>query len=83
MLRELPRLIQDGARRMRTLLSTRPIFHKLDEAIRGHVFCSVCTRSAPQIGRFWLKIAQAATVAVGSRFGFQFQGSKSATLLAG
>ena len=22
------------------LLSTRPIFHKLDETIRGHVFCS-------------------------------------------
>jgi hypothetical protein len=24
----------------RHLLSTRPIFHKLDETIRGHVFCS-------------------------------------------
>ena len=23
----------------RTLFSTRPIFHKLDETIRGHVFC--------------------------------------------
>ena len=22
------------------LLATRPIFHKLDETIRGHVFCS-------------------------------------------
>jgi hypothetical protein len=22
------------------VLSTRPIFHKLDETIRGHVFCS-------------------------------------------
>ena len=32
-----------GARVLRTakhLLSTRPIFHKLDETIRSHVFCS-------------------------------------------
>ena len=25
---------------LKHLLSTRPIFHKLDETIRGHVFCS-------------------------------------------
>ena len=25
---------------MKTLLETRPIFHKCDETIRGHVFCS-------------------------------------------
>jgi hypothetical protein len=27
-------------RTAKNLLSTRPIFHKLDETIRGHVFCS-------------------------------------------
>jgi len=26
--------------RMKSLLDTRPIFHKCDETIRGHVFCS-------------------------------------------
>lgn len=25
---------------MKSVLETRPIFHKLDETIRGHVFCS-------------------------------------------
>jgi transposase len=25
---------------MKSLLDTRPIFHKCDETIRGHVFCS-------------------------------------------
>ena len=25
---------------MKSVLDTRPIFHKLDETIRGHVFCS-------------------------------------------
>jgi transposase len=25
---------------MKSLLDTRPIFHRCDEAIRGHVFCS-------------------------------------------
>ena len=27
-------------RTVKTLLETRPIFHKCDETIRGHVFCS-------------------------------------------
>lgn len=27
-------------RDMKTVLQTRPIFHKCDETIRGHVFCS-------------------------------------------
>jgi transposase len=27
-------------RDMKSVLETRPIFHKLDETIRGHVFCS-------------------------------------------
>ena len=27
-------------RAMKSLLDTRPIFHKCDETIRGHVFCS-------------------------------------------
>jgi len=27
-------------RSMKSLLDTRPIFHKCDETIRGHVFCS-------------------------------------------
>ena len=31
---------QDGDKGPLTLLLTRPIFHKLDETIRGHVFCS-------------------------------------------
>jgi hypothetical protein len=35
--------VVDGGADFRTakhLFSTRPIFHKLDETIRGHVFCS-------------------------------------------
>lgn len=27
-------------RTMKSILETRPIYHKLDETIRGHVFCS-------------------------------------------
>ena len=27
-------------RDMKSILETRPIYHKLDETIRGHVFCS-------------------------------------------
>jgi transposase len=25
---------------MKSLLETRPVYHKCDETIRGHVFCS-------------------------------------------
>ena len=32
--------VEQTFRTARHLLSTRPIFHKLDETIRGHVFCS-------------------------------------------
>ena len=32
--------VEQTFRTAKHLLSTRPIFHKLDEAIRGHVFCS-------------------------------------------
>ena len=32
--------IEQTFRTAKHLLSTRPIFHKLDETIRGHVFCS-------------------------------------------
>jgi hypothetical protein len=43
----------------------------------------VCTRSAPQVGAILAEDRQAATAALGSRFAFQFQGSRLATLLAG
>ncbi len=32
--------VEDLFRPMKSILSTRPIYHKLDETIRGHVFCS-------------------------------------------
>ena len=32
--------VEDIFRSMKTLLKTRPIYHKCDETIRGHVFCS-------------------------------------------
>jgi transposase len=32
--------VERAFRDMKTLLETRPIFHKRDETIRGHVFCS-------------------------------------------
>jgi transposase len=32
--------IEDIFRTAKSLLATRPIFHKYDETIRGHVFCS-------------------------------------------
>lgn len=32
--------VEDLFRTMKSILSTRPIYHKLDETIRGHVFCS-------------------------------------------
>jgi hypothetical protein len=33
-------MVEDIFRAAKTLLETRPIFHKCDETIRGHVFCS-------------------------------------------
>jgi hypothetical protein len=33
-------MVEDMFRTAKTLLATRPIFHKCDETIRGHVFCS-------------------------------------------
>lgn len=33
-------MVEQVFRSMKSLLSTRPIFHKCDETIRGHVFCS-------------------------------------------
>jgi hypothetical protein len=33
-------MVEDLFRSMKSLLSTRPIYHRLDETIRGHVFCS-------------------------------------------
>ena len=33
-------MVEDAFRSMKSLLSTRPIWHKCDEAIIGHVFCS-------------------------------------------
>jgi transposase len=32
--------VEQTFRTAKHLLATRPIFHKLDETIRGHVFCS-------------------------------------------
>jgi transposase len=33
-------MVEDVFRSMKSILDTRPIFHKCDETIRGHVFCS-------------------------------------------
>jgi hypothetical protein len=33
-------MVEETFRTMKTILETRPIYHKLDETIRGHVFCS-------------------------------------------
>ena len=33
-------MVEDILRSMKSLLETRPIYHKSDETIRGHVFCS-------------------------------------------
>jgi transposase len=33
-------MVEDVFRSMKSLLDTRPIFHKCDETIRGHAFCS-------------------------------------------
>jgi transposase len=33
-------MVEDVFRSMKSLLDTRPICHKRDETIRGHVFCS-------------------------------------------
>jgi hypothetical protein len=33
-------LVEDLFRTMKSILETRPIYHKRDETIRGHVFCS-------------------------------------------
>ena len=32
--------VEQTFRQAKHLLDTRPIFHRLDETIRGHVFCS-------------------------------------------
>ena len=34
------RMVEQWFRSCKTLLQTRPIYHKCDETIRGHVFCS-------------------------------------------
>jgi transposase len=33
-------LVEDAFRTMKAILETRPIYHKCDDTIRGHVFCS-------------------------------------------
>jgi transposase len=33
-------MVEDVFRSMKSLLDTRPVYHKCDETIRGHVFCS-------------------------------------------
>jgi hypothetical protein len=32
--------VEQGFLAAKTLLATRPIFHRTDEAIRGHIFCT-------------------------------------------
>jgi hypothetical protein len=39
-LRTNPRTVEQTFRTAKHLLASRPIFHKLDETIRGHVFCT-------------------------------------------
>ena len=39
--------VEQSFRTAKHLLATRPIFHKLDETVRGHVFCSFL-RAAPR-----------------------------------
>jgi len=33
-------MVEDAFRTMKSILETRPIYHKCDDTIRGHVFCS-------------------------------------------
>jgi len=33
-------VVEDIIRTTKSILETRPIYHKRDETIRGHVFCS-------------------------------------------
>ena len=33
-------MVEHTFRSMKSLLETRPVYHRLDETIRGHVFCS-------------------------------------------
>lgn len=33
-------MVEDVFRSVKTVLDTRPIYHQMDETIRGHVFCS-------------------------------------------
>ena len=37
---KLLRMVENVFRTMKSTLETRPIYHKTDESIRGHVFCS-------------------------------------------
>ncbi len=41
-------MVEDIFRTMKSLLETRPIYHKCDETIRGHVFCSFLALGAAQ-----------------------------------
>jgi hypothetical protein len=45
-------MVEDTRRTAKTILETRPVFHKRDETIRGHVFCSffaLCLKRELQI----------------------------------
>jgi len=33
-------MVEDAFRSVKSVLSTRPVYHKTDDTIRGHVFCS-------------------------------------------
>ena len=33
-------MVEDAFRSVKSVLSTRPIYHKVDDTIRGHIFCS-------------------------------------------
>jgi transposase len=46
-------MVEDTFRTAKSILDTRPIYHRCDETIRGHVFCSflaLCLNLNPAVG---------------------------------
>jgi len=54
-------MVEDVFRSVKTVLETRPIYHKVDDTIRGHVFCSF-------LALMLLKELEARLAARGERF---------------
>jgi transposase len=48
-------MVEDVFRSMKSLLDTRPIYHKCDETIRGHVFCSFLALNLGISGHAWCR----------------------------